>query len=164
MSKTVHVMTANAMRLAADNINDATAFIAIMQENQLTDYRINDPVVVNTVVPASAGEHTLVFLPTTGIALGNVIYCSSIDNFSVVTSVIDNREVPASVFCNCADQNSKVQRVLPPQGQILSTIVTFTPPLAHDLLFGSTVMFAVSEQSSIFIPDVTNPNSDGVPT
>lgn len=161
MSKIVHVMTANAMRLAADNLNDTTEFISILEDNRLTDYRINDPVVVNTVVPAGAGDHTLVFLPTTGIGLGNVIYCSSIDSFSVVTSVTDNHAIPATAFCNCVEQNSRVERVLPPQGVILSTVVTITPPLVRDLLLGSTITFAVSEQSEISIPNLTN--NDGIP-
>ena len=74
MATSIQVMTADAMRLAATQYNDSTAFVTIMQLNGLTDYLINEPVIVTTAAPASMGDQSLIFASTSGIELGDYIW------------------------------------------------------------------------------------------
>lgn len=157
MTKTIKVMNANAIRLAADNFADSTAFVLLMQTNNLTDYRINEPVIVNLKQPASVGATLLVLPPTSGIEIGDTLYYNG--GYSVVTNVEDQRDTPSSNFCNC----DRAGRVIPTEGVLTSTQVDITPGLAAALPTGSSVTFAVSTESPVLIPNPPQPSAQGVP-
>lgn len=162
MPTSVQVMTANAMRLAADQYNDSTAFVNILLLNNLDDYHINAPVTANLATTAKAGQQSLIFPPTDGVELGDYVYCSSLHTYAVVTNVEQNFSVPDSEFCVC-NVNTATDRVLPPQGEIVSTTITIAPGLDLPLDVGSPVMFAVGAQSTVFMPNPVTPASQGVP-
>lgn len=163
MPTSTSVMTANLMRLAATQFNDATAFVAIMQENNYIDYRINDPVVINTVTPCVAGQQNITFPPIKGIKLGDFMYCNGLATSSVVTGVTYNYSVPVTSFCVCQPKTSTTI-VVPPQGDILSTFVTIAPGLDFSLAVGSRVIFTIGTQTDVVFPDTLPLGSNGVPT
>jgi hypothetical protein len=163
MTTSIAVMTANLMRVAANHYNDATGFVAILQQNNFTDYRINDPVVVNTVVPCVAGQQTLLFPPTVGIQLGDYVYCNGLASCSVVIGVTQNYSVPSSPYCACP-LSSQTVTIIPPQGDVVNTVVTIAPGLDVSLAVGSAVTFTIGTQTTIVLPDVLPLDADGVPT
>lgn len=162
MPTSTQVMTANAMRLAADQYNDSTFFVSIMQLNDLVDYHINNPVIANTASPALAHAQTLVFGPTEGIELGDYVYCDGYKTFGVVTSVTQNYSIPSTQFCVCK-LNLPSDRILPPQGDVVSTTVTISPGLDTALAIGSPVTFTVGSESTILFPNPVTPSAQGVP-
>lgn len=156
-------MTADAMRLAASQYNDATGFVAIMQENDFDDYLINGPVVTNTATPTYAGGQVLLLPPTQGIQLSSLVWCNGITTNSVVINVRQNRAVSSRPFCTCKSGVTN-SHILPPQGDIMTTSVTISPPLDHDLEFGSEVIFTVGYMTSVSLPDVLPAGANGKPT
>ena len=99
----VSVLYGNALKLAADQYGDATGFVAIMQANWLTDYIINGPVKAVTAATNSAGDSTLVMVPTAGIQIGDLVYCSGLDTYALVLNVTQVYSVPGGLpFCQCS--------------------------------------------------------------
>lgn len=149
------------MRLAANQYNDATAFIAVMEFNNLADYLINEPVLVNTLAPATRGSQSLLLPATTGIGLGDFVYCDGFNTYGIVIGVTQNYSVPTTPYCDCPSGTSS-DHILPPQGTVISTTVLVsqvldsfnqvTAGLDNDLVVGSQVTFSVSDQTTINFP------------
>jgi hypothetical protein len=163
MTTAIGVMTADAMRLAATQYNDATGFVAIMQANDFDDYLINGPVIANTVTPAYAGGTVLLLPPTQDIQLGSLVWCNGIETNAVVVNVRQIRAVSSRPFCTCTSGVTR-SHILPPQGDIVTTSVTISPPLDYDLEVGSEVVFTVGYMTSVTLPDVLPAGANGKPT
>jgi hypothetical protein len=163
MTKTIKIMSSDAIRVAIEQYGDATAYIQILQANQLDDWFLNQPVSASASASAPAGSSTLVFPPLTGINFNDFVYSDAIDHYSVVTSITQTYQQPAGApFCVCHVVGEPT-RLLPNLGQWLSTSVTIAPPLTRTLNIGETVTFAVGTPQRLVIPPAPPASNGGVP-
>lgn len=163
--KTVNVLTGNAIQLALDNYGDATGFVQIMDANELDDWLINKPIVTPLLTGNVAGDTLLVCQSTTGIELGMLVYCDGYDTFGVVVNVQPVYSTPSSpiffgyehlarfaAYPLLQPPSTIPERVLPPNGTIISTNVTITPALDNLMPIGAEITFAAATATRIVIP------------
>lgn len=165
MTQSISVMGVSAIRLACAQYGDATAFVQILQANQLTDdWFINEPVVTSALAGAAIGTNILVVPPTIGINIEDLVYSPSIDTYSIVTSVTQNYQAPGGQpFCLC-HASGEPPRYLPNLGTWLSTTITISPSLDNAMNVGTPLTFAVGQGQKLLLPPQPSPNPRGIPS
>lgn len=165
MANSIKIMGVNAIELACRQYGDATAFIRILQQNQITDdWFLNQPIVTSALSGALVGTNTLVVPTTIGISIEDLVWSPAIDAYSVVTKVSQNYQAPGGQpFCLCSAAGEP-PRYLPNLGTWLSTTVTISPSLDHNVNVGTPLTFAVGQGQVLLLPPKPSANQRGVPT
>lgn len=158
------LMDANAIKLAIDQYNDATGFIQIMNANHFDDWLINKAIVAPTSSLTSVGSNLIILEPTDDIRIGDLVYCSGFDTYSVVLDVekfySDETGLP---FCSCPSLPLGPARVLPPTGTWIATHITTADTIQTEMAIGELVTFAIGAPKNVTIPDTIQISLRGIP-